>query len=211
MGAPLRRIRSEVAQGQVWPHTLVTSLTQRPSQDAWQQNGSTAQIWPSHTPQDASIGVPVTHASWQTHAPQSCAQAPHVSPQSHVPSPHAGHAPQSWEHVEHDSVQSHTASPHTGHAPQSWAHVEHDSVQSHIASPHTGHAPQSCAQLPHVSPASQSPLPQATGHCWPQTLATSLTQMESQDAWQQNGSTAQIWASHPPQDSSSAAPITHTS
>jgi hypothetical protein len=129
-----------------------------PSQAAVQQNESMAQIWASHWPHEASSGVPATHGSWQAHAPQS------------------------EEQLVHDSLPLHVPSPQTEHAPQSCAQVLHDSCQSQTLSPQTEHVPQSGEQLPHVSPASQIELPQTSGHCWPQTLATWLTQSESHAA-----------------------------
>jgi hypothetical protein len=97
----------------------VTSDTQIPSQATVQQNESTAQIWASHCPHDASSGVPARHGSWQAHAPQSCEQLVHVSLPPHVPSPQTEQAPQSCAHVLHDSCQSQMLSPQTEHAPQS--------------------------------------------------------------------------------------------
>jgi hypothetical protein len=144
-------------------------------------------------------------------APQSVEQLPQFSLKSQVPSPQEGQAPQSWLQVLQSSFQSQVPSPQTGQAPQSWLQVLQSSVQSQEPSPQTGQAPQSWLQVLQSSPASHQLLPQVTGQGVPQTVPTSLTQMASHIAEQQNGSTAQIWASQVPQLASSGSPVTHVS
>jgi hypothetical protein len=68
--------------------------------------------------------------------------------------PQTGQAPQSAAQLPHDSVQSHQPSPHTAQMPQSWLQLEHDSLGSQLPSPQeTGHAaPQTLATSEVQSP-----------------------------------------------------------
>jgi hypothetical protein len=118
-----------------------------------------------------------------------------------------GQAPQSPAQLLQSSPASHVPLPHTAQAPQSAAQLEHDSAGSHQPSPQVEHWPQSCGQVEHDSPPLHAKSPQLGAHGVPQTVPTSLTQMLSQAAAQQNESTAQIWASQVPQLASSAGPV----
>jgi hypothetical protein len=193
------------------PQTLPTSETQSPSQKLVQQNGSTAQIWAAQGLQVSARGSPTVHSAWQTQAPQSPAQLLQFSLQSQTLSPQTGQAPQSDAQVVQSSVQSQTLSPQTGQAPQSDAQVLQSSVQSQMKSPQTGQAPQSWLQVEHDSLAgSQMKSPQDAAHGVPQMLPTSETQIPSQKESQQNGSTAQIWATQGLQVSSRGSPTVHS-